>query len=101
MFTAKKALNILSEDKFDDAKTQKQRKSFEDTADGLITYAKSPSVEMRMMWTMPKHQIEVSRVAAKKRLRAVRENSKGDSASGEGSASYMVDAYNQTSNQTH
>ena len=94
MFTAKKIVNTLSEDKVDLAKAETELKAFEDTADSLAAYAKSPDAKMPMMWSMLDNEIERYRVAAKKRLRAARENSQGDSPQGEGSRPYLVERYN-------
>nr|WP_264293971.1 YiiG family protein [Diaphorobacter aerolatus] len=102
MFTAKKAVNSLSEDKVDLAKAEADVKAFEETADALNAYAKTPDAKMPMMYSMMESDIERYRVAAKKRLRAARDNSQGDSPQGEGSRPYLVERYNalvQTSNR--
>lgn len=95
MFKAKKAAELLGGEPPDLPRAQAQLKEFEDAADGLGAYAKEPGADKPMMWAMFEDQVEQFRIAAKQRLRAVRDRQAPDSASGEGSSGHMVEAYNE------
>ena len=95
MYKAKKAAELLGENKMDVSKAQAQFKEFEQAADGLNAYAKQADAKLPMMWTMFEDQVEQFRIAAKQRLRAVRDNQPPESATGEGSSDHMLETYNE------
>ena len=94
-YKAKKAAELLGENKMDVSKAQAQFKEFEQAADGLNAYAKQADAKLPMMWTMFEDQVEQFRIAAKQRLRAVRDNQPPESATGEGSSDHMLETYNE------
>ena len=95
MFKAKKSVDALSDKKVDLDKAQARMKDFEETADGLAAYAKQPNAKLPMMWAMYEVQLEQYRIAAKQRLRSVRDKGGAVDSSDDGSANNMVEAYNQ------
>lgn len=95
MYKAKKAAELLGETPMDVGKTQAQLKEFEQAADGLNSYAKQADAKLPMMWAMFEDQVEQFRIAAKQRLRAVRDQQPPNSATGEGSSDHMLETYNE------
>ena len=81
MADAKQVVNLLSEDSFDVAQATAKVEAFEKTTDALLDYAKANEDEQPMMWSSMESSLESFRVAAKERLRRVRDKtpySEGD-----------------------
>ena len=71
----------MSEDTFDVTQATAKVDAFEKTTDALVDYAKAHKDEQPMMWSSMESALESYRVAAKERLRRVRDKtpySQGD-----------------------
>lgn len=81
MADAKQIVQLMSEERFDVAQASAKVDAFEKTTDALIDYAKAHKDEQPMMWSSMESALESYRVAAKERLRRVRDKtpySQGD-----------------------
>lgn len=115
MAEAKRLVQILSDDTFNVEEATTKMAAFEKAADELAAYAKAHEDEIPMMGSMMDSEVESFRVAAKERLRRVRDKtpySTGErmnvGTQGEwmvnGSPGKLVREYNQlisASNRTH
>lgn len=81
MADAKHIVRLMSEDTFDVTQATAKVDAFEKTTDALVDYAKAHKDEQPMMWSSMESALESYRVAAKERLRRVRDKtpySQGD-----------------------
>ena len=115
MAEAKQLTNIIAEEKFDIDKATAKLAEFEKAADELAAYAKDHKDELPTMWSMMDSSIESFRIAAKERVRRVRDKKsysqseimRLNGSSGwtvDGSAEKLVRQYNELvgrSNSTH
>lgn len=73
MLSAKQLMNVLTQDDFDINTATARLKAYEDNADALIELAKKPETAKPAMWSMMSLPLENYRMAAKERLRRVRD----------------------------
>lgn len=81
MADAKHIVRLMSEDTFDVTQATAKVDAFEKATDALVDYAKAHKDEQPMMWSSMESALESYRVAAKERLRRVRDKtpySQGD-----------------------
>lgn len=94
MASAKQLVNILEQENFDVEEASKRLKSFEETTDNLIEFAKKPESEKPMMWSSMESELENYRTAAKQRLRRVRDKTpytQGDRMMINANSGWMID----------
>ena len=94
MMNAKKLTKLISEDTFDVDQASAALKAYEDAAQGLSDFAKqAPKDELPMMYSSMGSEVEGFLVAAKQRIRRVRDNvpySQGEKMNLGGGGGWMV-----------
>ncbi|PJK10005.1 hypothetical protein CO614_07990 [Lysobacteraceae bacterium NML120232] len=91
---AESLVNFLAEDEFDADKAQQLIQAYEESSEGLKTYAKSGGQDVPMMFSMYENQLDNFLTAAKKRMRRVRDKeaySSGEISRINSGAGWMVD----------
>ena len=106
MIAAKQLVNLIAEDKFDVEAANAKLKAYEQASDSLVKYTKEPGAQAPMTFVAMEHLYEQFLVAAKQRIRRVRDNqayssgekmnlSNGSGWMVEGSPDHLVREYNQ------
>ncbi len=106
MMSAKQLVNITESEQFDADAASAKLKAYEDASSGLLAFAKTPGADVPMMFTTMENELEEFLVAAKQRIRRVRDKtpynagekmnlSNGAGWMVEGSADRLVREYNE------
>lgn len=74
MLTAKQLVTLVSEEHFDAEAAATKLKAYEAASSGLLAYSQTPDAQMPMMFSTMESAYETLLVAAKQRVRRVRDN---------------------------
>lgn len=94
MLTAKQLVTLLQADTFDTEAAATKLKAYEEASAGLLAYAKDPKAELPVTFAMMPQAFEELLVAAKQRVRRVRDNtpySTGEKMNMSNGSGWMVD----------